>query len=327
MSIHFDELGFGTEAWNIRWSQVIAVGIRTTACGPFAEDLFWQFLVPGDVVELPGALVDEAALAVMQRRLPGLDSLKLVSAMGSTDERVFRLWHVSESRSRWDDATFGARFATLVGRLGGDASRAPERFFGLRAAWSANGRRYHDLEHLTDCLRTLDATRVEPGIADIAELALWYHDAVYEPRARDCEERSAALLSEDSATLDIPRASALAAAGCVRSTAHLGGEEPRGAAAQLVADVDLSILGRDVLRFLEFEYAVGEEYACVPSAMYFLARGRFLARLLASPAIFRTDPFRERYEARARANITALLRSPRYRTHRWLGSLYGYFVE
>jgi predicted metal-dependent HD superfamily phosphohydrolase len=66
--------------------------------------------------------------------------------------------------------------------------------------------------------------------------------------------------------------------------------------------------------------------ARVPSTLYFLARGRFLAALLASPAIFRTGHFRDRYEARARATIGALLRSPRYRSHRWFGSLYSCFV-
>jgi predicted metal-dependent HD superfamily phosphohydrolase len=326
MSVSFDDHGFGTDAWKIRWSEVIAVGIRTTACGPFAEDLFWQFLIPGDLVEIPGGVVDAAAVAAMQRQLPGIDSLKIVSAMGTTDNRVFRLWHVDESRSQWNDAVFGSRFAALVGRLGGDVSRANDVFLRLRAAWSAKSRRYHDLEHLADCLRELDATGAEPGIADVAELALWYHDAVYEPGAPTCEERSATLLCEDSALLDVPHASAVASAECVRSTAHVAGKKPTCASAELVVDVDLSILGRDVLRFLEFEYAVEEEYASVPSTMYFLARGRFLEQLLASPVIFRTDHFRERYEANARSNITALLRSPRYRAHRWLGSLYGYWL-
>jgi hypothetical protein len=87
-----------------------------------------------------------------------------------------------------------------------------------------------------------------------------------------------------------------------------------------------SVLNVAGIRFMEFEYAVAEEYACVPSTLYFLARGRFLAELLASPTIFRTDHFRERYEPGARANIAALLRSPRYRAHRWFGWLYRYLV-
>jgi predicted metal-dependent HD superfamily phosphohydrolase len=97
---------------------------------------------------------------------------------------------------------------------------------------------------------------------------------------------------------------------------------PREAVTELVVDIDLSILGRDPLRFMEFEYAVAEEYARVRRPAYFLARGRFFASLLASPSIYHGDHFVKRYEARARANISALLGSPRYRVHRWLGRLY-----
>jgi len=315
MTIHFDEHGFGAGARKIRWDELTAVGIRTTADGPRLEDVYWQFLLPGEALELPGSAVDGAALDVMQRQLTGIDSLKIVTAMGSTEERIFRVWHVEESGWRWDDARFRARFESLVARLGGAAPRAGDGFLRLRTAWGAERRRYHDLEHLAECLLELDRACAEPALADTAELALWYHDAVYEPRARDCEERGAALLLEDGASLGLPRHRVLAAARCVRATAHLAGPAPRGPAIDLVVDIDLSILGRDVLRFMEFEYTVAEEYADVPEALYFPARGRFLAALLTSPSIFRTDPCRARFEASARANITALLRSPRYRVH------------
>jgi predicted metal-dependent HD superfamily phosphohydrolase len=161
----------------------------------------------------------------------------------------------------------------------------------------------------------------EPCIADVAELALWYHDAVYEPQKHDCEERSAELLSEDAASM-ISRDRALAAAACIRATAYLADVEPSGPAAELVVDVDRSILGRDPIRFMEFEYGVAEEYASTPSTRYFLERGRFLAALLASPSVFHTSCFRERFEARARANLAALLSSRRYRTHRLFGRIY-----
>jgi predicted metal-dependent HD superfamily phosphohydrolase len=327
MSIRSDEQGFGTGVRTIRWDDLLAVAIRTTADGPFLEDVYWQFLLPDGVFELPGSVVDSAALRVMQRQLVGIDSRKIISAAGSTHERIFRVWHAEESKGRWNDAIFGARFAALVGRLGGVVSRAGDAFLRLRNAWSANHRRYHDLEHLADCLRELDRASTEPRTADIAEFALWYHDAIYEPRARDCEERSAALLREDAASLDVPQDRALAAAACVRATAHLAGAAPSEPAADLVVDIDLSILGRDVLRFMEFEYAVAEEYAGVPPATYFLARGRFLSALLASPSIFRTNHFRERFEATARTNIAAVLRSPRYRVHRWFGPVYQHFAR
>ena len=325
MTLTADQEGFGTGDRRIRWSELAAVGLHTTADGPFVEDVFWQFLLPGGVVELPGSMIDNATLAAMQEALPGFDSMKLVSAMGSTSERTFRLWHGEASSWQWDDAVFGARFTRLVERLGGRPSGALDVFGRLRAAWSGVSRRYHDLEHLMDCLRELDGA-AEPAVADIAELALWYHDAVYEPRARDAEARSAALLEEDAASLGLSREAALAAAACVRATAHLAGARPSGPAAELVVDVDLSILGCDPLRFLEYEYGVAEEHAAVPSTAYVLARGHFLAGLLASPSIFRTEPFRQRYEASARRNLAALLRSPRYRAHRWVGRVYALFA-
>jgi predicted metal-dependent HD superfamily phosphohydrolase len=325
-TVHFDEQGIGSGAREIRWDELVAVGILTTSDGPFVEDVYWQFLLSDGVVELPGSVVDGGALDIMQRRLVGLDSLKIASAMGSTKERIFRVWHVEESKWRWDDAAFADRFEALVRRLGGQAAQAHDVFRRLRRAWSAEERRYHDLQHLADCLRELDEASAQRGTADMAELALWYHDAVQEPRAGDCEERSAAMLREDGASLGLRRDSVLAAEASVRATAHFAGATRRGPAADLAVDIDLSILGRDVLRFMEFEYAVAEEYASVPAPTYFLARGRFLAALLASPSIFRTEHFRERYEARARSNIAALLRSPRYRAHRWLGRVYRWLT-
>ena len=314
-----DERGIGTEARRISWAELVAVGIRTTADGPFSEDVFWLLLLRDGVVELPGSLVSSAHLAEMQDRLPGLDSGKIIQAMGSAEERIFRVWHAEESRSGWTDEALRARFVALVERLGGNPTGASDACGRLRTAWGADGRRYHDLEHLTDCLRELDAAPVEPGPRDLAELALWFHDAVYEPSRTDDEERSAQLLIAEAATLGIPAPTAEAAAELVRRTAH-GDDKVSGsdALADLVSDVDLSILGRDVLRFMEYEHGVSEEYAAVPALAFQLGRGRFLAALLSAPAIFRTAWFRDRYEARARERLARLLKSPRYRTYRWL---------
>ena len=211
-------------------------------------------------------------------------------------------------------------------RLGGRPSRADAVFDRLRAAWSAKDRRYHDLSHLADCLSQLDGAGANPNIADVAELALWYHDAIYDVRARDSEERSAALLCDDGAVLEIPREQLLAAAACVRATAHLAGVAPRAPAIDLVIDVDLSILGRDSARFQRFESAVREEYSAIPQTLYYLARGRFLTSLLHSPSIFRTDHFHALHEERARANIAALLQTNPYRTWRLIHRIAGRFL-
>jgi predicted metal-dependent HD superfamily phosphohydrolase len=310
----FDEAGFGTQTRRIPWNELVAVGIRTTAEGPFAEDVFWQFLVRGGLVELAGSQMRD--LEALGKWLPGFDYLKVIKAMGSCEDRIFRVWHFDESPRYGNEAALRARFIALGERLGASGGVGAEDVFArLHSAWSSSGRRYHDLEHLSDCLREVERVNDSP-VRDRVELALWYHDAVYEPGARDCEERSAAMLLTDAAALGLGESVASVAAALVRATAH-GAGEVAGDEAALVADIDLAILGRDPLRFMEFEYGVEEEFGRIPTIVFRRGRGRFLAALLERP-IYRTPAFHERFEVAARANIGALLRSPRYIAYRWL---------
>ncbi len=313
-----DNQGIHAGEKHIPWSEVREVAIRTTSDGPFVEDLFWVFGLRDGMVELPGSLVNGEAVGAMQEALPSLDNLKLIFAMGSTSEAIFRVWRAEQPA--WSEPAYAARFAALVERLGGKP--VPEVFAKLVAAWSAPERRYHNLEHLTDCLAELDAVHAPRPTADIAELALWYHDAVYAPTRHNNEEQSAALLLEDARVLGI---SAEDAATCIRATAHTEGAVPRGSAAELVVDIDLAILGREPLRFMDYEYAIAEEYAGISWTRYVLGRGRFLKALLERPRIFHTAHFLTHHEERARRNLQHLLASPRYRTG-VLGWLVGLFA-
>ena len=60
------------------------------------------------------------------------------------------------------------------------------------AAWSELHRHYHDQRHLRECLalwpRWRDSSR-RPG--EVA-IALWFHDAIYDPQANGNELNSAA---------------------------------------------------------------------------------------------------------------------------------------
>jgi predicted metal-dependent HD superfamily phosphohydrolase len=315
----FDERGFGTRGRLIPWTDLRSVGIRTTAAGPWAEDVFWLFVLREGAIELPGEALSGNHLAVLQAQLPGLDNKKIVLAMGSTEERMFRVWHKDAERAGWNDARCRTRFGLLVERLGGDAKGAGETFEKLASAWGEPGRRYHNREHLAECLHQLDLAG-ESATA-VAELALWFHDAVYVAGAPDNEERSSQFLISECHRLQIDRKVVEAAAALVRATAHGTHGNGLGAEGALVLDVDLSILGSDPVRFLEYEYAIEAEFEKIPKLKFRIGRGRFLASLLARPSIFRSTFFRERYEAVARAQVSALLKSPRYRAFRltsWL---------
>ncbi|HZJ56088.1 MAG TPA: hypothetical protein VFD38_18235 [Myxococcaceae bacterium] len=317
----FDERGFGTAEHRIPWTDLRALGIRTTAAGPWVEDVFWMFLSRQGVFEIPGQAMTGAQLEALQAHLGGLDNGKIIRAMGCAEDHIFRIWHPDAGRSRWDDARCRTRFGALVQRLGGDASAAGGTFEVLATAWGEPARRYHDREHLAECLHQLDLAAAGGASTDVVEFALWFHDAIYVAGARDNEESSARLLVEECGRLGLDRSVAEAAAALVRATVHEASADEPGPDEALMLDIDLSILGSDPLRFMEYEYAIEEEFQKTPRMRFRIGRGRFLASLLARPRIFCTEVFRERYEERAREQLSALLESPRYRAFRlirWL---------
>jgi predicted metal-dependent HD superfamily phosphohydrolase len=196
------------------------------------------------------------------------------------------------------------RFTTLLGRLGAtrDASAVAD---ALLAAWSAPGRAYHDLRHLEDCLAQLDAAEADQPARDLVEAALWFHDAVYDARAGDNEERSAAWAAEALRAAGIPPDVAGQVARLVRLTQGHGPVSDR--AGQLMCDIDLSILGRPVELFDSYDRRVRAEYAWVPEPAYRQGRARVLEELLRRDPLFQTPAFRRRFEAPARANLRRAL--------------------
>ena len=66
-------------------------------------------------------------------------------------------------------------------------------FHDLTARYAEPQRAYHTMEHVTECLSHFDTARHLLARPDEVELALWFHDAVYDPRRGDNEEQSARL--------------------------------------------------------------------------------------------------------------------------------------
>lgn len=65
---------------------------------------------------------------------------------------------------------------------------APEALFDqLAFAYSEPHRKYHTVQHLLECFALFDQVRNEPGNTVSVELALWFHDAVYDTHAPDNE--------------------------------------------------------------------------------------------------------------------------------------------
>ncbi len=192
------------------------------------------------------------------------------------------------------------RFITLWQRLGG-AAEAEVTFHALTAAYAEPQRAYHTTAHLADCLAQFDAVSALADDPDQVEMAIWFHDAIYDPRAADNETRSAAWAVQALTDAEISLAIARNIAGLVLTTEHQ--LLPQGHDAQLLVDIDLAILGRAPAIFAEYNHQIRVEYQWVTEAEYRKRRAQVLANFLARPTIYQTEFFQARYEQQARQNL------------------------
>lgn len=197
-------------------------------------------------------------------------------------------------------------------RLWRDASargEADEWFDDLVARYSEPHRCHHNLRHLTECLAGFDTARQLASQPVAVELAIWFHDVIYDPHATDNEERSALHADRCLAAGGAGRELRAAVTDLVLATKTHDGF--LHADAPLLVDVDLCILGQPEDRFWEYEAQIRREYDWVPETVFASKRAEILERFLARERIYATDWFFERFENQARSNLHASLRKLR----------------
>lgn len=171
----------------------------------------------------------------------------------------------------------------------------------LLDAWSEPQRRYHTLQHLADCVARLEPHLHMARHPGEVEFALWMHDAIYDVKGKDNELQSAQWAARELELPGLPQESIDRVQQLVMATCH--DALPRTPDEQLLADVDLSILGASPARFDDYEAQVREEYAWVPGWIFRRKRAEILAQLLARPNLFNTQVFRDGFEDQARQNL------------------------
>lgn len=189
---------------------------------------------------------------------------------------------------------------TTLGARGDEALHAE-----LLARYAEPHRAYHSQQHLAECLALFDEFRHLAERPAEIEIALWFHDAIYDVHRHDNEARSAdwardALLDAGAAGDAADRVEAM-----VLATRH--SVAPATADELLLVDIDLAILGAAPARFAEYEAQIRIEYAHVPPALFNEKRGAILAGFLARPVLYGRPALRARFEAIARANLRAAI--------------------
>ncbi|MGB3897950.1 MAG: hypothetical protein WA973_05270 [Mesorhizobium sp.] len=180
----------------------------------------------------------------------------------------------------------------------------------LSALYDAPSRHYHGMEHIHALLELARQYRAKLADPEAVEAAIWFHDAIYDSRAKDNEAQSAALARERLAgRVDAGRLDRIAAMIEATATHRLPDLGDAGALrdAALFLDMDLSVLGAESEPFTAYERAVRKEYGWVPEAAWLAGRAAVLKGFLARETIFHTVEFRDRFEAQARRNMAVSL--------------------
>jgi predicted metal-dependent HD superfamily phosphohydrolase len=172
----------------------------------------------------------------------------------------------------------------------------PELGRDLLRRWREPHRRYHSDRHLQYTLEIIDRHADLADDADAVRMAAWLHDAVYDPRAGDNEERSAALT-------DDPEVRRLV----LLTKSHDAAPGDRNGA--LLCDADLAILAADPAEYRTYAQRVREEYAFVPDDAFRAGRGQVLQGLLAKAELYKIVPDRDQWVQKAKENIRDELRT------------------
>ena len=171
----------------------------------------------------------------------------------------------------------------------------------LLARYGEAHRAYHTAQHLAECFARFAAARPLAAHPGEVQLALWYHDAIYDPHSTRNEADSAAWAARVLAAAGAAPEVVQRIGDLILATRHRA--EPATADARLTVDIDLSILGAPPDRFAEYERQIRVEYGFVPEADFRSARARILRGFLERPAIYGTAFFHQALERPARENL------------------------
>jgi predicted metal-dependent HD superfamily phosphohydrolase len=210
-----------------------------------------------------------------------------------------------------DDTALGATWAAAWSSLGRPAPAGLQA--ELMTAWSEPQRHYHDQRHLRECLGLWTQWREHSPRAGEVALALWFHDAIYDPQASSNEMNSAAWAARSLVRAGADSDTAQRVHDLVMATQHGFTQETAPAAlgasldAQLLVDIDLSILGSPTERFQRYDQDVRKEYAWVPGFRYQEARAQILQSFLDRPRLYQGEHAVALLEAQARINLAGAL--------------------
>jgi pantetheine-phosphate adenylyltransferase len=187
---------------------------------------------------------------------------------------------------RWNSLTNGRRYYNK------------STFNNLYSAYLGKNRFYHNLTHISNCLNEFDLIKDKIEKQFVVEMAIWFHDYVYDIKSKTNEEDSINALY-DEVELDMKEEIDIDA--LILATKHNTDELTNDQ--KYLCDIDLSSLGKSWRLFNYYNKLVEQEYSSLLRKDLLKGRVYFMQGLLNRKRIYYTEFFYNRYEEQARKNI------------------------
>jgi len=193
-----------------------------------------------------------------------------------------------------------AEWSLLMANLG--FGENTDVFTDLKKRYNEQHRKYHNVAHIDSVLTELEKTQHIAENKNSIQLALWFHDAIYNTFSKSNEKDSAdlavAFISDNSGSQQLQQT----VHSLIMATEH--NFTPKLNDQKLIVDIDLSILGSSESQYAEFESAIRKEYKYVPWFIFKKKRIEVLQYFLDREAIFSHVYYFDLLEKQARVNIT-----------------------
>lgn len=195
-----------------------------------------------------------------------------------------------------------ARFLELCQGLKLPDSQANEYYQELYDLYTDSNRHYHNLVHIFNLLNLVDTYKTNIEEPLLFELSVWYHDAIYNAKAKDNELQSAILVQKRFSKYLDSRELHYVNALIISTEGHF--PKFKNQDIYLFLDFDLSILAAEPSVYNLYSEAIWQEYKIAYiKVLYKVGRKKVLKNFLARDEIYFSPIFFEKYEAKARQNI------------------------
>lgn len=171
----------------------------------------------------------------------------------------------------------------------------------LLDAYTEPHRHYHTVQHIVECLDLYHQVKKQLEQTLWVELAIWFHDVVYDPQSNENEMRSALLMQDLCEEFLDDDAIATVFLWILATRYHQSSDQ---ADLNYLLDIDLAILGASSARFLQYEQQIRQEYSWVSIDTYTVKRAEILHHFACQKPIYKTPYFQQRLEKMAQANLS-----------------------